>query len=210
MNYLNLVTLSQYSEKKILNMFDLEKYKQKIKDLVDPNIDYDQDDFNRDFDVKNMVPMEDSYKLRLGFKNESTNPDPEYATSGSSGFDLRANLPVSMTIQSGKRGIIPTGIYFQIPDNYEVQIRPRSGLAAKNGVTVLNTPGTIDADYRGEIKVILINLGDEDFTINHGDRIAQGVFASVLSKTYVNIAKLTEISTDTERGAGGFGSTGIQ
>jgi dUTP pyrophosphatase len=78
------------------------------------------------------------------------------------------------------------------------------------GVTVLNTPGTIDADYRGEIKVILINLGDEDFTVNHGDRIAQGVFASVLSKTYVNLAKLTDISTDTERGAGGFGSTGIQ
>ena len=194
----------------MLNMFDLEKYKQKIKDLVDPNVDYDEDDFNRDFDVKNLVPMEDSYKLKLGFKNESTNPDPEYATSGSSGFDLRANLPVSMTIQAGKRAIIPTGIYLEIPDNYEVQIRPRSGLAAKNGVTVLNTPGTIDADYRGEIKVILINLGDEDFTINHGDRIAQGVFASVLSKTYVNLAKLSNISTNTERGSGGFGSTGIQ
>ena len=191
-------------------MFDLEKYKQKIKDLVDPNINYNQDDFNRDFDVKNMVPVEDSFKLRLGFKNESTNPDPEYATSGSSGFDLRANLPTPMTIKTGTIGIIPTGIYFEIPDNYEVQIRPRSGLAAKNGVTVLNTPGTIDADYRGEIKVILINLGTEDFIINHGDRIAQGIFASVLSKTYVNLAKLSEISTDTERGSGGFGSTGIQ
>jgi dUTP pyrophosphatase len=191
-------------------MFDLEKYKQKIKDLVDPNVDYDQDDFNRDFDVKNMVPMEDSFKLKLGFKNESTNPDPEYATSGSSGFDLRANLPISMEIKAGKRAIVPTGLFFEIPDNYEVQIRPRSGLAAKNGVTVLNTPGTIDADYRGEIKVILINLGDEDFIINHGDRIAQGVFASVLSKTYVNLEKLTNISTNTERGSGGFGSTGVQ
>ena len=210
MSYLKWVTLSQYSEKKMFNMFDLEKYKQKIKDLVDPNVDYDQDDFNRDFDVKNMVPMEDSFKLKLGFKNESTNPDPEYATSGSSGFDLRANLPISMEIKAGKRAIVPTGLFFEIPDNYEVQIRPRSGLAAKNGVTVLNTPGTIDADYRGEIKVILINLGDEDFIINHGDRIAQGVFASVLSKTYVNLEKLTNISTNTERGSGGFGSTGVQ
>ena len=191
-------------------MFDLEKYKQKIKDLVDPNVDYDQDDFNQDFDLMNMVPVEDSFKLRLGVKNESTNPDPEYATSGSSGFDLRANLPISMTIESGKRAIIPTGIYFEIPDNYEVQIRPRSGLAAKNGVTVLNTPGTIDADYRGEIKIILINLGEEPFIVNHGDRIAQAVFASVLSKTYVNLESLINISTDTERGTGGFGSTGIQ
>jgi dUTP pyrophosphatase len=191
-------------------MFDLEKYKQKIKDLVDPNVDYDQNDFNRDFDVKNMVTIEDSFKLKLGFKNESTNPDPEYATSGSSGFDLRANLPIAMTIQAGHRAIIPTGIYFEIPDNYEVQIRPRSGLAAKNGVTVLNTPGTIDADYRGEIKIILINLGDEPFIVNQGDRVAQAVFASVLSKTYVNLEKLINISTDTERGTGGFGSTGVQ
>ncbi len=191
-------------------MFDLEKYKQKIKDLVDPNVNYDQDDFNRDFDLKNMVPLEDSFKLKLGFKNESTNPDPEYATSGSSGFDIRANLNNSMIISSGHIAIVPTGLYFEIPDNYEIQIRPRSGLAAKNGVTVLNTPGTIDADYRGEIKIILINLGHEFIQINHGDRIAQGIFASVLSKTYVTLEKLNNISTDTERGTGGFGSTGIQ
>ncbi len=190
-------------------MFDLEKYKQKIKDLVNPDVEYNQDDFNRDFDVKNMVPIESSYKLKLGFKNESTNLDPEYATSGSSGFDLRANLPISMTIPRGQTAIVPTGLFFEIPDNYEIQIRPRSGLAAKNGVTVLNTPGTIDADYRGEIKIILINLGNDAFQINHGDRIAQGVFASVLSKTYVNLEKLTNISVDTERGSGGFGSTGL-
>ena len=149
-------------------------------------------------------------KLSLSFKNESTNPDPEYATTGSSGFDLRANLKEEVILQPNEVAMIPTGLFFEIPENYEIQVRPRSGLAAKNGVTVLNTPGTIDADYRGEIKVILINLGNEPFTINHCDRIAQGVFSSVLGKNFVNIQKVTEISTDTERGSGGFGSTGIQ
>ena len=100
--------------------------------------------------------------------------------------------------------MIPTGLYFSIPEGYEVQVRPRSGLAAKNGVTVLNTPGTIDSDYRGEIKVILVNLGDEDFTVNNGDRIAQIVVAPVTIGVFEQVSSLDE----TERGAGGFGSTG--
>jgi dUTP pyrophosphatase len=99
-------------------------------------------------------------------------------------------------------------LYFELPENFEIQVRPRSGLAAKNGVTVLNTPGTVDADYRGEIKIILINLGEEDFVVNHGDRIAQGVVATVTAKNVVNLARVAEISANTERGTGGFGSTG--
>ena len=104
--------------------------------------------------------------------------------------------------------MIPTGLFFEIPENFEIQVRPRSGLAVKNGITVLNTPGTIDADYRGEIKIILINLGKEDFMISHGDRIAQAVVAAVTAKNIINLTKVNEISTDTERGEGGFGSTG--
>ena len=99
-------------------------------------------------------------------------------------------------------------VFFEIPENFEIQVRPRSGLAAKNGVTVLNTPGTVDADYRGEVKVILINLGEEDFVINHGDRIAQAVVSPVTAKNILNLVKVDDISTDTGRGAGGFGSTG--
>ena len=147
----------------------------------------------------------------LPFKNESTNPDPEYATSGSSGFDLRANLPDGrITMPPMGSMIIPTGLFFEIPEYFEIQIRPRSGLAAKYNVTVLNTPGTIDADYRGEIKIILINLGQLDFNIEHGDRIAQGVVSPVMSKMLVELSSVKEILTNTKRGIGGFGSTGAR
>jgi dUTP pyrophosphatase len=190
-------------------MFDMELMRQRILELNDPNNPYSQSDFDKEFDGRELNGMSDM-KLSLSFKNESTNPDPEYATAGSSGFDLRANLETSITIPVGQRAIVPTGLFFEIPDNFEIQVRPRSGLAAKNGVTVLNTPGTIDADYRGEIKVILINLGYESFEINHGDRIAQGVLAAVTAKNYVNLIKVNNISEDTERGAGGFGSTGTK
>jgi dUTP pyrophosphatase len=148
--------------------------------------------------------------MDLQLKNESTNENPEYATNGSSGFDLRANVLESVTILPMKIEIIPTGLFFNIPDNHEIQIRPRSGLAAKYGVTVLNTPGTIDADYRGEIKVILINLGDEPFIVEKGDRIAQGVFASVLSQTKINLIEVINLDENSGRGTGGFGSTGVK
>ena len=127
---------------------------------------------------------------------------PAYATPGSSGMDIRASE--SAVIKAGERGCVATGLFLEMPLGCEAQIRPRSGLAFKNGVTVLNSPGTIDSDYRGEIKVILINLGSEDFVIEPGDRIAQMVFAQV---TQVNLIKAAELN-DTERSSGGFGSTG--
>lgn len=130
---------------------------------------------------------------------------PVYKTEHAAGADIRAELEESITIKPFERYMVPTGIYLALPEGYEAQVRPRSGLSAKFGVTVLNTPGTIDADYRGEIKVILINLGSDDFTINSGDRIAQMIIAPVLQADFVYAENLN----DTERGAGGFGSTGI-
>lgn len=132
---------------------------------------------------------------------------PEYKTAGAAGADLCAYLPSqNVTLYPGKSALIPTGLFFEIPDGYEVQVRPRSGLAAKNGVTVLNTPGTIDSDYRGEVKVILINLGEKDFTINNGDRIAQMVVAPVTTADFTFAENLSE----TDRGSGGMGSTGVK
>jgi dUTP pyrophosphatase len=132
---------------------------------------------------------------------------PSYETSGAAGMDLRAavadNEPI--TLAPGKRALVPTGFICEIPDGYEAQVRPRSGLAFKHGITCLNTPGTIDSDYRGEVKVLLVNLGDEPFEITRGMRIAQMVIAPV---TQVRVAEITESSTTT-RGAGGFGSTGV-
>ena len=130
---------------------------------------------------------------------------PLYKTSGAAGADICALLEKPLVIESGKSAMVPTGLFFEIPEGYEVQIRPRSGLAAKNGVTVLNTPGTIDSDYRGEINVILINLGDKPFTVNSGDRIAQMLVAPVIQADFSIVSSLEE----TERGAGGFGSTGV-
>ena len=129
---------------------------------------------------------------------------PKYETDGSSGMDLSANIENSISIKPGKSSIIPTGISVSIPKNFELQIRPRSGLAAKNQISVLNTPGTIDADYRGEIKVILINLGEKTFTVEKGARIAQMVLCPIIK------AKLKEVENleKTSRGSGGFGSTG--
>ena len=130
---------------------------------------------------------------------------PEYKTSGAAGADLCALLESPLTIPAGKFAMVPTGLFFEIPEGYEIQVRPRSGLAAKNGVTVLNTPGTIDSDYRGEVKVILINLGEADFTINSGDRIAQMIISHVTQADFT----VTDSLSKTERGAGGFGSTGV-
>ena len=131
---------------------------------------------------------------------------PAYETSGAAGMDLRAAVPADrpLMLTPGKRALVPTGFIFEIPVGYEAQIRPRSGLAFKHGITCLNTPGTIDADYRGEVKVILINLGAEPFTVARGERIAQMVIAPVTQATWDVVATLPE----TARGAGGFGSTG--
>jgi dUTP pyrophosphatase len=133
-------------------------------------------------------------------------PLPKYETEGSSGMDLTANVNKFIEIQPGKSEIIPTGLALSIPKNYEIQIRPRSGLAAKNQISVLNTPGTIDEDYRGEIKVILINLGEKKFIIEKGLRIAQMVLCPVIKAELEEVDELDE----TKRGSGGFGSTGIK
>ncbi|WP_349436906.1 dUTP diphosphatase [Pararhizobium sp. A13] len=132
---------------------------------------------------------------------------PAYETAGAAGMDLRAAVAADqpMTLAPGKRALVPTGFIFEIPAGYEAQIRPRSGLAFKHGITCLNTPGTIDSDYRGEVKVLLVNLGDEDFVIERGMRIAQMVIAPV---TQVSVREAPNAS-ETARGAGGFGSTGV-
>ena len=133
-------------------------------------------------------------------------PLPAYETPGSAGMDLRAAVPEDepLTLRPGARALVPTGLCMDIPLGFEVQVRPRSGLAAKHGVTCLNTPGTIDADYRGEVKVILVNLGEEDFVIRRGERIAQMIVAAVAQAAWLETDSLNE----TARGAGGFGSTG--
>ena len=133
-------------------------------------------------------------------------PIPKYETDGSSGLDLSACIDKSIEIKPGKSKIIPTGLAVVIPENFEIQIRPRSGLAAKNQISVLNTPGTVDSDYRGELKVILINLGEKSFIVEKGLRIAQMVLCPVVK------AKLKEVESleDTKRGSGGFGSTGVK
>jgi dUTP pyrophosphatase len=136
--------------------------------------------------------------------NKSHHPLPEYATTGSSGMDIRAFLTIPITMAPMERVLIPTGLFLALPENWEAQIRPRSGLAIKQGLTCLNTPGTIDADYRGELKVILINLSEEVQTIQDGDRIAQMVFQKVEK---VILEKVESLEA-TERGAGGFGHTG--
>jgi dUTP pyrophosphatase len=136
--------------------------------------------------------------------NRSNNPLPTYKTPFSAGMDLHANLEAPVTLQPLQRMLVPTGLFMAIPEGYEAQVRPRSGLAVNHGVTVLNTPGTIDADYRGEVKVILVNLSDQPFTIHHGDRIAQMVIAAHARVEWISVNELDA----TERGAGGFGSTG--
>jgi dUTP pyrophosphatase len=138
--------------------------------------------------------------------NRSTNALPEYATAESSGMDIRADLKEAVAVGSLERILIPTGLFIELPRGYEAQIRPRSGLAVKNGITCLNTPGTIDADYRGEIKIILINLSREEHSIQPGDRIAQMVIQKVEKALLVPVVELNE----TERNAGGFGHTGGQ
>ena len=142
--------------------------------------------------------------MKLGLINKSKHGNPTYKTTGSSGMDIRAKIKEPILLNPGERATIPTGLYLEIPNNLEAQIRPRSGLALKHGITVLNTPGTIDSDYRGEILVILINLSSTTFKIEDGDRIAQLVVATVEKITWKNVKLLTE----TNRGLGGFGSTG--
>lgn len=143
--------------------------------------------------------------MKIRIVNRSRHPLPEYATTQSAGVDLRANLSEPVTLPPMGRALIPTGLFLQLPEGWEAQVRPRSGLAIKKGITVLNSPGTIDADYRGEVCVVLINLSGEDFVVQDGDRIAQMVFSRFEKGEFQEVEALDE----TERGAGGFGHTGV-
>lgn len=145
-------------------------------------------------------------KVLVKIINKSGNALPEYGTAMSAGMDLRANLTEPVTLQPLERKLIPTGIFIELPQGYECQIRPRSGLALKKGITVLNTPGTIDADYRGEIGVILINLSQEPFVVENGERICQMVVARHSTVEWEPV----EVLAESERGAGGFGHTGVK
>lgn len=144
--------------------------------------------------------------MHIKIINKSSHSLPEYETIASAGMDLRANIEEPITLKPLERAIVKTGLYMELPIGYEAQVRPRSGLAAKKGITVLNAPGTIDADYRGEVGVILVNLSNEDFVINNGERIAQMVIARHERAEWIVVDELSE----TTRGEGGFGSTGVQ
>jgi dUTP pyrophosphatase len=176
--------------------------------------------YNEEFNISDEVlnkeidSLVDKYDFTTGevvesikFINKSDNPDPEFAKKGDSGFDLRANIEESITLKPLERKLIPTGLYFELPPNTELQVRPRSGIALKHGISVLNTPGTVDEGYRGEVGIIAVNLSNEEYTIQHGERIAQGVIMNVVGQRKCKLIKTEELS-ETERGEGGFGSTG--
>ena len=143
-------------------------------------------------------------KIKVKVINQSSNPLPEYTTDGAAGMDIRANLEKPVVLQSMERFLVPTGLFIELPGGYEAQIRPRSGLAIKQGVTCLNSPGTIDSDYRGEVKVVLINLSKDEQAIHHGDRIAQMIVSSVEQVKWKPVKKIKA----TKRNEGGFGHTG--
>ena len=144
--------------------------------------------------------------MKVNIINKGHQPLPQYATEQSAGMDLRANLDEPVTLKPLERKLIPTGLHIALPAGFEAQVRPRSGLALKKGITVLNTPGTIDADYRGEISVVLINLSQEDFIVNDGERIAQMVIARHEKADFIEV----EVLDETERGEGGYGHTGVK
>lgn len=144
--------------------------------------------------------------VKIEVINKGRQPLPAYATAQSAGMDLRANIPESITLQPLERRLIPTGLHIALPEGYEAQVRPRSGLALKHGITVLNSPGTIDSDYRGELMVLLINLSQDPFTVNDGERIAQ----LVIARHEQAVLTAVEVLDETERGIGGYGHTGVE
>lgn len=142
--------------------------------------------------------------MKVRIVNKSKHPLPQYATVASAGFDVRANIDSPLILKTMQRALVPTGLFIELPEGHEAQVRPRSGLALKHGISVLNSPGTIDADYRGELKVLLVNLSEEEFTISDGERIAQVIVAKHERVQWEEVEQLME----TERGTGGFGHTG--
>jgi|TARA_R110000772_G_scaffold136392_1_gene245131 dUTP pyrophosphatase len=162
---------------------------------------------NYDELVKSYESLKYNFNVVTKFTNGSNNPDPEYSREGDSGFDLRAYLSESITLKPLERKLIPTGLRFELSANTELQVRPRSGMALKYGISVLNTPGTVDEGYRGEVGIIAVNLSNDDYTIEPGERIAQGVIMNVVGQRITKLIK-TETLTESERADGGFGSTG--
>lgn len=159
-------------------------------------------------DNKNLFNLDvNDFKIRTKFTNNSNNPDPEYAKIGDSGFDLRAFISEPITLKPLERKLIPTGLRFELSQNTELQVRPRSGMALKYGISVLNTPGTVDEGYRGDVGIIAVNLSNDEYTIQPGERIAQGVIVNVIGQGISDLSKVNNLS-ETERGEGGFGSSG--
>jgi dUTP pyrophosphatase len=186
---------------------ELESLLEEIKVLNQFSMDNTGTDFGKYFkDVFNYDFVEKD-KTTTKFVNKSNNPDPEYAKEGDSGFDLRAFIEEPITLKPLERKLIPTGLSFELPPNTELQVRPRSGMALKHGISCLNTPGTVDEGYRGDVGVIAVNLSNEEYTIQPGERIAQGVIMNVIGQRISNLSKVETLS-ETERGDGGFGSTG--
>jgi dUTP pyrophosphatase len=196
----------------INNFNDIDKLRN-----LDPKDFLTDDEKNQMSEIFNSVGMDDwmydssdnSMRLKIKIINNSNNPEPKYQKEGDSGFDFMANLleDEEIIIEPLKRAVVPTGLHFQIPIGFELQVRPRSGLALKNGITVLNTPGTVDSGYRGEVKVVLFNTGEDAFKIKNGDRIAQGVITPVQIKRTTKFVTVNQLD-DSDRGTGGFGSTG--
>jgi dUTP pyrophosphatase len=194
--------MNNYLENMDMSEFLDDGMKRDLDDLLGQTTDLMGD---WDYDPETM-----SVKLKVSFINKSNNPDPSYEKEGDSGFDIRAFIDEPITIEPGRRALIPTGLHFEIPSSYELQVRSRSGLALKNGIMVLNSPGTVDSGYRGEIGVVLYNTDQtSDFLINNGDRIAQGVIAAVQTTGKTKFIK-KDVLSSSERGDGGFGSTGIK
>lgn len=195
-------------------MYNIDDMREKLLKATSNDPSYTMDDFNKEFLNNSLLKSSrnslynDAFKIKLYFENFSDHKNPNYETLGASGFDLRANIKESIHLKFGERALVPTGLKFIIPTGFEIQIRPRSGLAFKKGITVLNSPGTIDSDYRGEVCVLLINLGSETVTIENGERIAQGVLTNVGSSMIVSLEQVNSVSNDTLRGENGFGSTG--
>jgi|TARA_B100001094_G_C18135943_1_gene775084 dUTP pyrophosphatase len=193
----------------------LEQLENFSKSLSDSEAGNDDNVIFKDMglDLESLSKMQDeafadmSNTIDILYLNKSKLEDPKYNHKEDSGFDIRANIDDDITISSLERVLVPTGLHFQIHEDYELQIRPRSGLAAKHGISVLNTPGTVDSNYRGEIKIILVNLSKEDYTIKRGDRVAQGVVSYVLKQKWGKLKKVKTLNT-TSRNDGAFGSTG--
>ena len=186
-------------------MDNLDKQMNELSELKNLMEQLESFNTNEDFDVSNINVGD--FKIQTSFTNNSNNTDPEYAKVGDSGFDLRAFISEPITLKPLERKLVPTGLRFELPSNTELQVRPRSGMALKHGISVLNTPGTVDEGYRGDVGVIVVNLSNEDYTIEPGERIAQGVIMNVIGQNISTLTKTNSL-TDTERGEGGFGSTG--